>query len=148
MKKYLGLVAVIMVGSFLLEKYANITVDENLISTILTVFSIIFGFYITSFAVFATSKYLSRLYEIEDEKDNRKTLLDNLLDVFSFATYLLLLSIIFLVVDYVFVLNDITCLTYGFWGVVTVNLLFACITIRRFIEITRKSAIHSKENEK
>lgn len=118
--------------------------SENFITAILTLFSIFFGFYITSFAVFATSKYLSKLYLIEDEKDNRKTLLDNLIERFQFATIVLLLSIIYLIFIYILTsyinITFVKYLTYPMFGIILYNIFYSYKTILLFIKVTRQSA--------
>lgn len=134
----------ILVVSFLIQKYTNFKIEKDFISTALTIFSIIFGFYTTSFAVFATSKYLSRLYEIENVADNRKTLLDDLLEEFTFATYFLLVSIVYLIIAYIVVENNydlpISYYLYFLWGFIFLNIAYSFRTISTFIKITRQSA--------
>lgn len=143
MKKIIFII-IIFVISFLFQKYIKFSIEKEFISTLLTVFSIFFGFYITSFAVFATSKYLSRLYQIENSKDNRKTLLDDLLEEFTFATYFLLISIVYLILAYVFVENKYSLPAFYFlyfiWGFVILNIFYAFKTISTFIKVTRQSA--------
>ena len=74
MKKIVAVIFLVI--SIFLQWYFEPTIEKRFISSLLTVFSIFFGFYITSFAVFSTSKYLSKLYDIQDKKDNRKSLLE------------------------------------------------------------------------
>lgn len=122
----------------------KLAISKEFVATILTVFAVIFGFYSTCFAVFATSKYLSRLYKIEDRHDNRKTLLDTLLGEFIVATYFLLGSIIYLVISHVIIENaGNTCLMYMLycvWGIIGLNLFYAYRTISTFVKVTRQSA--------
>lgn len=121
---------------------------KDFVSVLLTVFSIIFGFYSTCFAVFATSKYMARLYQVEDSTDNRKTLLDTLLNEFTSATYFLLGSIIFLLIAHIITENTYRYANdalYLVWGVVTFNLLYACDTIATFVKVTRQSAKISED---
>lgn len=143
MKKYLFIFMAFEV-SFLFQEYFCFLIEKEFISTLLTIFSIIFGFYTTSFAVFATSKYLSKLYQLENPKDNRKTLLDDLLEEFTFATYILLISIIYMVMVYIFIENKYTFpvvyFVYFLWGFVALNIFYAFRTIAIFIKVTRQSA--------
>lgn len=137
-------ILIVLGGSFCFQTYLKLTINIDFISVILTVFSIIFGFYITSFAVFSTSKYLSKLYKIEKKDDNRKTLLDVLLEEFSLATYFLLTSIIYLVLIYIFIENNyeylITIFPHFIWGVIFLNIFYVFRTISIFIQTTRQSA--------
>lgn len=146
MKKTITIIIVFII-SFIAQFYLNFTISNDFISTLLTVFSIIFGFYSTSFAVFATSKYLSKLYQLENPKDNRKTLLDDLLQEFTFATHFLLITLIYLVISYIFIENKynlpLTYLLYLLWGFLVLNFFYAFKTISTFIKVTRQSA---KEN--
>lgn len=128
--------------------FFRVPVEElkMLIPALLTVFSIFFGFYITSYAVFATSKYLSKLYEIEDENDNSKTLLHNLLDKFKNAVYCLLMSIVYLIILYILILigskyaNYAEYLAYCLWFVLLINFCFIFHTISYFMKVTEQSA--------
>lgn len=135
--------------SFLSQKYLGICIEKEFISALLTVFAIFYGFYVTSYAVFATSKYLSKLYQIENPTDNRKTLLDDLLEEFTSATYILLGSLIYLVIAYVILENryplPFSYFLYFIWAVILINFFYAFRTINTFIKITRQSA---KENSK
>jgi len=143
MKKYIW-ISIAFLSSILIQKYLKLSLKVELISTLLTVFSIFFGFYVTSFAVFATSKYLTKLYKIQNENDNRKTLLDDLLEEFTFATKFLLTSIVYLTVCYVIIENYYTSqllyASYVVWGFLLMNIYFSFTTISIFIKVTRQSA--------
>ena len=93
-KKIVILVALII--STALQWYLEPLIEKRFISSLLTVFSIFFGFYVTSFAVFSTSKYLSKLYQIQDKNDNRMTLLDRAIERFKWPTIFLLFSVVYL----------------------------------------------------
>ena len=130
--------------SIYLQWYFEFDINKDLISSLLIVFSIFFGFYITSFAVFSTSKYLSKLYKIQDQTDNRKTLLDNLIENFKWPSHFLLFSIVYLICVYLIIENDfpkfINCFYYALWGVTGLNVFYIFHTINTFIKITRQSA--------
>ena len=148
MKKKIMVLIVALSCSAIFQAYMKLSFQKEFISTLLTVFAIFFGFYITSFAVFATSKYMSSLYRIQDRNDNRKTLLDTLLGEFKFPTYVLLLSIVYLTLLYVLMENE----SMGFikfyamllWGVLFLNIFYIFQAISVFIKVTRQSA---KESE-
>jgi hypothetical protein len=139
-KKYF-FIALVFILSAVLQYYMEIEVGVDFIEVLLTMFSIFFGFYITSFAVFATSKYLNKLYQIDDERNNSMTLLDVLLKEFSFATNLLLASIVYLILFYIMVLNNQFGMSYLLWGVIFLDIFYIFKTIKLFILVTRKSAI-------
>ena len=145
MKNKIITIVIAFITSCVLQEWLGFLIKKEFISTLLTVFSIFFGFYITSFAVFATSKYLARLYRIENKKDNRKTLLDDLLDEFSYGINFLLSSIIYLVLVYIIIENKyplpISYIIYFIWGIVALNIYYIFKTIIIFSKITRKSAI-------
>ena len=134
--------------SVALQYVLNLQFSKEFISTLLTVFALFFGFYITSFAVFSSSKYLSILYGLQDKNDNRMTLLDVLLREFKRATWALLTSIFALVVVYVCIENEWTCavnyFSYLIWGVLPMNIIYLYNSIKKFILITRKSAIENQ----
>jgi hypothetical protein len=142
-----ALIVGMMISSCFVQNHFNFNIKTDFISALLSVFSIIFGFYITSFAVFATSKFLSKLYKLESAKDNRKTLLDELLEQFNFAAYFLLVSIIYLIIAYVIIDNEYSepyvYFLYILWAFITLNLIFAFQAISVFTRVTRKSAIES-----
>ena len=130
------------VASVVLQYTFNFVFEKAFISSLLIVFSIFFGFYITSFAVFATSKYLSTLYEIQDEYDNRKTLLDTLLGEFKFATNTLLVSIIYLISFFLLIEHRAiaSILEHFLLFVLFLNIFYMFKSISVFIKITRQSA--------
>lgn len=78
---------------FLLGTYY---IESNLINNIVTFFSIIFGFYITSLAIFVTSTYVSQLYKITDQNNKSVTLLHTLITQYKVGLILILISILYL----------------------------------------------------
>ena len=130
--------------SFLLQWYFELVINKDFISSLLIVFSMFFGFYITSLAVFSNSKYLYKLYKIQDKTDNRKTLLDKLIEEFKWPAYFLLLSILYLIVIYIIIENKfpkfICYFPYFLWGIIVLNIFYIFRTIDIFIKITRQSA--------
>ena len=147
MKKYI-LILVALFFSAIVQYGLEFSFHKGIISTVLTVFAIFFGFYITSFAVFSTSKYLSTLYNIQDKHDNRLTLSDRLLDQFQLPTYSLLFSIVYLILLYIFIENHkiilVYYLVYFFWGVLFLNIFYIFRSISFFIRTIRQSI---KENQ-
>lgn len=138
------IISLALIISAALQWHFELLIEKRFISSLLTVFSIFFGFYLTSFAVFSTSKYLSKLYEIEDKNDNRMTLLDRVIEKFKWPTYFLLFSFVYLILVYVILANEVISfvyyLSYALWGIVFLNIFFVTETISTFIKITRQSA--------
>ena len=75
-------------GSFLLS--------IEIISNIIIFLSIIFGFYITSLAIFATSNYMYDLYKIADANNKNLTLLHTLINKYKTGLKIILFSIVLL----------------------------------------------------
>lgn len=71
----------------------KLTVD--VLTNIVTLMSIFFGFYITSLAIFVTSKYVASLYQITDANHQSLTLLQTLVQNYKTGLQLILLSIIY-----------------------------------------------------
>lgn len=69
--------------------------------TIATFLSITIGFNITALSIIATSSFSKELYKIEDEKDNSKTMLHILINLFKSST-LIFISTIGLILVYKF----------------------------------------------
>ena len=149
MKKKIVIVSVVLIVLFLfgaVQYFLGIQIENQLISPLLTVFSIFFGFYITSYAVFARSRYLSYLYEKQDKDDNRMTLLHSLLKQFKIGTHTLLYSMIYLIVLGILINNFgdhylVKFLSYLFFGIIFLNFYNAFRAIGIFIDVVRQSAV-------
>jgi len=74
-----------LLGSFI--------ISENFLISTITFFSILFGFYITSLAIFVTSKYVSSLYKITDKNNPTKTLLNSLIQNYQTGLTVSLITI-------------------------------------------------------
>lgn len=61
--------------------------------TIATFLSITIGFTITALSIIATSSFSKELYETEDEKDNSKTLLHVLINLFKTSSFIFITTI-------------------------------------------------------
>ncbi len=73
-------------------------IKVELISNLITFLSIIFGFYITSLAIFATSKYVASLYKATDKNNKSLTLLHVLINNYRIGLIIILISIIYLLI--------------------------------------------------
>lgn len=72
------------------------SISNDLITNIITFLSIIFGFYITSLAIFVTSQYVSNLYKIVDKENQTVTLLHTLVRNYKIGLTVILISILYL----------------------------------------------------
>lgn len=148
--KFLLVIFILCTGA---QAYFPIIITSGFVSALLTAFSIFFGFYLTSFAVFSSSSYVGTLYQIQDPNNSSLTLLHNLISEFKCATYIILSSIVYLVI--VALLIDNTCVMnvcskpyvfYLIWGIIAVNIGYAFKTIMIFIDFTFKSAANQNKN--
>jgi len=99
----------------------SIYISSNLISNVITFLSILFGFYITSFSIFATSKYVSLLYKTDDIESGRKqSLMDTLIKKYKFGLVVALLSILY---------NGIILLLMGGDGFITSCKIYSSVFI-------------------
>lgn len=96
----LGTVAVFGAAGALLQQafFREHLVNVGVFGDLITMFSIIIGFYITSFAIFASSTYVASLYKVIDTDDRSRTLLHRLIGNFHFGLTLSLVSVAYLVV--------------------------------------------------
>ncbi len=79
--------------------------SSNLISNAVTFLSIIFGFYITSFSIFTTSRYVANLYKIDDAENSRQSLMDTLIHKYKIGLVSTLFSILYVIIIF-FILGD------------------------------------------
>lgn len=84
-------------GSFIIK--------NDVINNLIVFLTIIFGFYITSLAIFVTSKYVSNLYKITDQQNKSLTLLHTLINNYKTGLVLILSSIFYLLV-FQFIFNQ------------------------------------------
>lgn len=157
MRKHL--IPIVFIASSAFQWIVELRITTGLISNLLTIFAIFFGFYMTSLAVFSTSPFLKTLYQIQDEKDNRKTLMHVFLKAFEKAAKVLLLSIIYLVALYIIIENNQSdtarwhlhfypwSIDYWFFypihftlGVLGVNLVYIFDSLSNFIRFIGQSA--------
>jgi hypothetical protein len=143
MKKILllGLIFLIIVGvqvKFLSEFKFNISV----ISDIVTFLSILFGFYITSLAIFVTSQYVSNLYKVIDKNNKTQTLLHALTSNYKLGLLLTLASLIYFIfiqffinfpVDGLISLGNI--MLYPVLAFLVIDFLYCFLMLKDLIEI-------------
>jgi hypothetical protein len=77
--------------------FKDIVFNENLLSSLISVLAIFFGFYIISLSIFSMSKFVGSLYETEvkDKNGYKTTNLHILLDYYKFGLLFNLISILY-----------------------------------------------------
>lgn len=98
MKKIIYII-LFLIGGSLTQWYffSNFKFNTEIFGNSITFLSIIFGFYITSLAIFVTSKYVSDLYKITDQQDKSVTLLHTLLNNYKFGLSITLSSLAYII---------------------------------------------------
>lgn len=93
MKIFKYIIFLVFVGttSFILSTKINL--NSDVFVTIATFLSITIGFTITALSIIATSKFSKRLYEVESDKDNSKSLLHILVHSFKKSTIFFIATI-------------------------------------------------------
>lgn len=67
--------------------------NSDAFDTVATFLSITIGFTITALSIIATSSFSKDLYKTEDDKDNSKTLLHVLINLFQTSTFIFILTV-------------------------------------------------------
>lgn len=88
--------------------FSDIKLSVGAFTDIITFLSIVFGFYITSLAIFVTSRYVSDLYKITDKNNSSVTLLHTLTNNYKFGLMLTLSSLIYFIAVQLFISSDST----------------------------------------
>jgi hypothetical protein len=92
--KIITILLLLGVGSWLQKAYfGHIQLSQDVLTNLITFLSILFGFYITSLAIFVTSKYVRFLYQVVDAKEKSQTLLNTLLNNYRLGLNLALFSL-------------------------------------------------------
>lgn len=123
--------------------------NANAFDTVATFLSITIGFTITALSIIATSSFSKELYKTEDEKDNSKTLLHVLINLFKTST-LIFISTIGLILIYKFFPTSKTAeptffiKSYPITFFVILKPLIWCLTIILFYYFIRLFETFSK----
>jgi len=109
MKKNIIYSTLVFVVVIIIQNYffSNVKFNASVISDVITFLSIVFGFYITSLAIFITSQFVSDLYKIVDKNDKSSTLLHTLINNYKFGLLLALISLIYFIFIKLFIQTDI-----------------------------------------
>jgi hypothetical protein len=150
-KALFTIVFVIIIGALEWKFLGAYKLKTEIIQNIITFLSIVFGFYITSLAVFVSSRYVSELYKKVDETNRTKTLLHALVDNYKFGLQFTLLTVLYLIIlqlianqsesEIVFS-NPIL---YPFGGLLLLNFYFS---YNLLVDLTKVIIQEAKNNEK
>jgi hypothetical protein len=88
-----GITIFFLIILFFLFNFIDID-NDNSFPSLITFFSIVFGFCITSLSVIANSSFSKKLYKIENPDNNSQTLLHELIFKFRDTIYFILTNII------------------------------------------------------
>ena len=134
--------------------FQNIIISIDLLTILISVFSIFFGFYIVALSIFATSKFVSNLYldEVRDKRGFVTTNLHVLIHAYQFSLILNLVSIfyfLFLIFLYSYKNSFLFKNLYFYLKFFSVPLVihnFACAyqSLTRLIKIVKQDAKVSK----
>lgn len=99
MKRKVLIALIFIIGISLIQRrfFSMLPLNIQVLDNIVTFLSVVFGFYITSLAIFVTSRYVSNLYKITDKKNTSVTLLHTLLQNYKFGLTLVLLSLAYFI---------------------------------------------------
>ena len=96
-KKLIAWSIVVLIVLYIQYKFlSDYYLSNELVSNIIVFLSIIFGFYITSLAIFVTSKYVSDLYQTLDKDNPASTLLHTLVNKYKKGLNIALVTILYL----------------------------------------------------
>lgn len=116
--------------------------NVSLFSDIVTFLSIVFGFYITSLAIFITSQYVSDLYKVVDEKNRSLTLLHTLTNNYKFGLLLTLVSLLYFIMIQFVIKADInnevslgSVITFPILALLIINFIFCFIMLNDLVNI-------------
>lgn len=119
--------------------FQSIIFSENLLSSLISVLAIFFGFYVVSLSIFSTSKFLNSLYlkEVKDKKGFKTTNLHVLLDYYKFGLLLNLMSIFYFLFLLFLKAYDVnaTILIYLGIPVVVHNFFYSYLSLNNLLKI-------------
>ena len=118
-KKHKIISCFLAVFLFVLSFFLQVRLNESVISSLITVFSIVFGFYMTSISVLYGTGYIKKLYKKTDPQKKEQTELHTLQEYFSKSCHWSLLSIFVLLIFLLIAHEDIhkeLIWTEGIWS--------------------------------
>ncbi|MBX4204799.1 MAG: hypothetical protein KW788_01260 [Candidatus Doudnabacteria bacterium] len=127
--------------------YGGMKLHTEVVDNVIIFLSIVFGFYITSLAIFVTSKYVSDLYKTIDNKNPSLTLLHTLMKRFKFGLDLILITVLYLLLINFFIKqtlsNELLLSNYyilPFSGIVLLNFIYGYILLNDLVNIIIQEA--------
>lgn len=141
-KKILFSTAFFLVAALLQHYFlSNVQFNSSLLSDVVTFLSIIFGFYITSLAIFVTSQYVSDLYKVVDANNQSVTLLHTLTNNYKFGLLLTLFSLVYFIMVQFFIAtanNQISLKATSMFPVIALlllNFIFCFVMLNDLVNI-------------
>lgn len=146
--KIILLLTTLIFGSWFQLKYLkSVILTQDILTNLVTFLSILFGFYITSLAIFVTSRFVKSLYLITDEKNKSQTLLNRLLSNYKFGLIIALLSLsYFLLLSYfISSKNEVdvylyTYITLPLSALILFNIIYSYFMLNDLIKIIIQEA--------
>lgn len=144
MKKNIILSTIVFILVVILQKLflSKISFNFSIIGDVITFLSIIFGFYVTSLAIFATSQFVSDLYKITDKENDSCTLLHTLINNYKFGLIVSLISLVYFIIFGLFIKPDTNSqisfgyfITYPFIFLLVLNFIFCFRMLANLIDI-------------
>lgn len=109
MIKKIIILFILTVSVFIQVKFfGTYQIDGDVISNLIIFLSIVFGFCTTSLSIFATSRYVSKLYKEDDIKKPSQTLLHKLVKKYKAGLIFSLITIVYLVLVHLVTVNYFT----------------------------------------
>ncbi len=150
--KYKYLVLFIILCAIQYRYLKSFSLTSDFISNFITFLSIVFGFYITSLAIFVTSRYVANLYKFTDKNNKDVTLLHALVYNYKRGLTIILASILYFLVLELYFFNDSKTtipLSNNFalpaLGLFIINFMYSYKMLKDLINIILQEA---KENSK
>lgn len=146
-KDLLWIFIISLFGGGLFQFYflSHFSIYTEVISNIVTFLSIAFGFYITSFSIFTTSKFVSSLYR-DDSENIGQSILDTVIFKYKIGLLITLFSIFyFIAIDFIVeeshgILSLDKIYSYPVFSVFLLNFIYAYIMFSILVKIIRQEA--------
>lgn len=142
----------VILGFYLYYLFGDqILLSKDFISNIITFLSIVFGFYITSFSIFTTSRYVASLYKISDADNKSVSLMDSLIHKYKIGLILTLISIFYGLVIFLIIGDKEAVLleSYTYLGIlpplIFLNCIYAFEMMNILIKVIKQTAKLNQE---
>lgn len=119
--------------------FKDVNFSESLLSSLISVLAIFFGFYIVSLSIFSTSNFVGNLYKEEqmDKKGHKTTVLHILLNYYKFGLLLNLTSIFYFLFLLFLKKYDINIIVLIYLGVPLIihNFIYSYASLNKLLKI-------------